>query len=322
MSNFKVLLTTYSTAFARSGGGEVEMLQVQDALKSVGVDADIYGVSSRPIDYYDYAIHFSVHGDGTAILNEIKLAQKKLYLWPNIWWNTEPESSEITRIQELINSAEKVIFKSNAEIKNVEKYILIPQEKIYIIPYSYSTAFRDKVDVEFSKALVGQEEYFLSVGLIEPVKNQLPLIKAINSMKKKAVFIGGYRDKNYYSQCASIAGPNIKFLPFLKANSLLLRSIFANALAVVEISNDPPGRSVIEASIMKKPVVMKEGAWQLEYFSENAWYAKSDSEEHLSAALKMAEDSDGSKENQNYLSFYERYSSLQFGRALLNCLIK
>ena len=52
MKNLTVLITTYHEAFVVRGGGEYELLAI----------TDIYGLHSRPLEYYDAVLHFSVHG--------------------------------------------------------------------------------------------------------------------------------------------------------------------------------------------------------------------------------------------------------------------
>ena len=71
-------LSTYSTAFAISGG-ESEMVQVAETLETNHL-ADIYGIHRRPVDFYDAYMHFSVHADGWALFNCHKY-NKNMLLW-------------------------------------------------------------------------------------------------------------------------------------------------------------------------------------------------------------------------------------------------
>ena len=118
MTGLKFLLTTYSTAFTVSGGGESELVQVAEILKSSGVHTDIYGIGSRPLSFYDGVIHFSVHADGHAILREATLKKKRIFLWPNVWWWEAPSPAEVQRISEMAGNAHKLLFKSDAELED------------------------------------------------------------------------------------------------------------------------------------------------------------------------------------------------------------
>ena len=243
MTNLKFLLTTYSTAFTVSGGGESEQVQVSEMLNECGIQADIYGIGSRPLSYYDGVIHFSIHADGHAILREASLKNKRIFLWPNVWWNDAPSATEIQRVNELCHSAHMLLFKSRAELENFTQYISISPEKLQIIPTGISNRFLAEPDKDLFSAISDITDYVLCMGLIEPIKNQLSVIRALNKLKLNGVFVGGVRDDNYYHECMNEARPGIVFLPFLQPCSALLRSIIANCSLMVEASIDPPGRS-------------------------------------------------------------------------------
>ena len=97
MIGLKLLISTYSTAFLSIGGGESELVQVADILNKYGFEADIYGITSRPIEYYDAVLHFSVHADGMALYHAYINEGKKIILWPNIWWIDAPSEGEVER---------------------------------------------------------------------------------------------------------------------------------------------------------------------------------------------------------------------------------
>ena len=290
MAGIKILLTTYSTAFVLSGGGESELVQVCQMLNQEGVKADIYGIGSLPLMNYDFVFHFSVHGDGLSIINEAVLRKKPIYIWPNVWWLVPPSPEEINRVLDFISVAEKLIFKSNAELVNFTQYIPIPKEKALVIPISFSNKFLGESNGELGSLVLNEtssenNRYILCMGLIEPIKNQLELIRALKMIPMQGVFIGGYRDSTYYKECVDLAEGKMKFLPYLQPCSDLLISLIHNSVGIAEISFDPPGRSVIEGAVMKKPILLLDDVWQREYFGVHAWYAKSSNANDIAAEL-------------------------------------
>ncbi|MCC4118933.1 hypothetical protein LLG90_26650, partial [Aromatoleum toluclasticum] len=68
MKKLTVLITTYHEAFVVRGGGEYELLSIADGLRQCGFIADILGPYSRPLEFYDVVLHFSVHGGGLSLL--------------------------------------------------------------------------------------------------------------------------------------------------------------------------------------------------------------------------------------------------------------
>jgi glycosyltransferase involved in cell wall biosynthesis len=288
MTGLKFILTTYSTAFTVSGGGESELVQVAEILKASGVHTDIYGIGSRPLNFYDGVIHFSVHADGHAILREAASRNKRIFLWPNVWWLEPVPASEVERIQHIIGLAHKLLFKSQAELDNFTQYIQVPAEKIEVLPTCVSNRFLAPPDKDLMSTVSNSTDFALCLGLVEPIKNQLQTIRALNELKLDGLFVGGTRDDEYYRQCMAEAHPGISFLPFIQPCSAMLRSIIANCSVMVEPSIDPPGRSSLEGAIMQKPLVMSDGPWQREHFDDGVWYTATDSVSAIASAIASA----------------------------------
>lgn len=324
MTGLKFLLTTYSTAFTVSGGGESELVQVAEIMKASGVHTDIYGIGSRPLSFYDGIIHFSVHADGEAILREARLKNKRIFLWPNVWWTDAPASNEVERILEITRGAHKLLFKSQAELDNFTQYVSVPEDKLQVIPTCVSDRFLVPADNDLLSTICNATNFALCLGLIEPIKNQLQLIRALNELKLEGVFVGGARDDVYYRQCVQEAHPGITFLPFVQPCSALLRSIISNCAVIVEASIDPPGRSSLEGAIMRKPLVIGDGPWQREHFADGVWYAPTDSVQGLATAIEgaMTDADRESKILQTYERVLDRHSASTIGPQLAEMLAR
>ncbi|CAE6818393.1 hypothetical protein R69658_05732 [Paraburkholderia aspalathi] len=321
--HFKILLTTHSTAFMTSGGGESELVQVAELLNDAGVQADIYGIRSRPLRFYDAVMHFSVHADGEAIIREIVHHGKKLFLWPNVWWLSPPDAAEISRIEAMARRADRLLFKSVTELNHFNAYITVDPGKCVVVGSGISDRFLLPADKDLLPTVCDVTDYVLCLGLIEPVKNQLELIRALNRLEVNGLMVGGFRDEEYYKQCVREAHRGIGFLPFIQPCSALLRSALENALMVAEPSFDPPGRSCLEGAFMKKPLVMVDGDWQREHFDGNVWYTASTSASDIGPAIQAAltdRDRD-EKIESNYERVYARHSSSTVATDLIKHLI-
>jgi len=309
--HFKILLTTHSTAFMTSGGGESELVQVAELLNESDVQADIYGIRSRPLRFYDAVMHFSVHADGEAIVRETVNQGKKLFLWPNVWWLSPPDQGEINRIEALVARAEQLLFKSSTEREHFQRYINVDPARCAVVGSGISDRFLLPADKDLLPTVCDVSDYVLCLGLIEPVKNQLELIKALNELQINGLMVGGFRDEAYYRQCVRDAHRGIHFLPFIQPCSALLRSALANARIVAEPSFDPPGRSCLEGAFVKKPLVMVDGDWQREHFGDDVWYAASADAPDIAAAIAaaLADTERDVKIESNYERVYARHSS-------------
>lgn len=322
MSDYKILLTTHSTAFLTSGGGESELVQVAEMMSDAGVQADIYGIGSRSLRFYDAVMHFSLNADGEAMIRATVEHGARLFLWPNVWWLTPPSAAEIERIRRLIGLADRLLFKSKTELDHFARHVPIDGVRCAVVAPGVSDRFLHPADLDLLPTVCDVTDYVVCLGLIEPVKNQLALIRALNGLGLRGLMVGGYRDEAYYRRCLAEAKPGTHFLPFIQPCSALLRSALANATLLAEPSFDPPGRSCLEGALMSKPMVMLDGAWQREHFGGNAWYSTSGEAEDIAAAIQAAlTDADrDEKIKVNHAEVYARHSAATVSTDLIKIL--
>lgn len=288
MIGLKILMSTYSTAFLSMGGGESELVQVADTLNKYGFEADIYGITSRPIEYYDAVFHFSIHADGMALYNEYINEEKKIILWPNAWWIDPPSKYEIDRIRIYTSAAHKVIFKSQAEKKNFIKHIPIDEHKCIVSNICIIKSYFSNPDIGLAKTICDYEKYVLCLGRIEPVKNQLSVIRALSQLGLNGVFAGGSLDKDYLLKCKTEGEGVVQFLPYVKPCSALLVSLIASSQAVIEVGYDPAGRSSLEAALLGRPLVLSNDEWTNEYFNDAVYKSNPDRIDEIINAIKLS----------------------------------
>lgn len=267
--NTKILLSTYSTAFLTSRGGEAELIQLSKTLSMAGCIADLYPSSAKTIDYYDYVMHFSIHPHGFDFLESIVAKEKKILLWPTVWWSSHPAEVEDYAIKRFGKYIDKFLFRSEFERQNFLSFYpdFLPQS--FVLPICIHSNFTDTFDSNLAKTMYAKPNYLISIGVIEPIKNQLALIECAEDFDIDLLFVGGHEDDEYYRLCKSKGGNRVTFLPHLMPASSLLISLIANSLGVVEISYDPPGRSILEATLLRRPVLVANGPWCNEYFGGN-----------------------------------------------------
>jgi len=290
MIGLKLLISTYSTAFLSVGGGESELVQVVDILNKYGFDADIYGVTSRPIEYYDAVLHFSVHTDGLALYDAYIGKRKKIILWPNIWWIDQPSKDEIERIRHYTDAAHVVMFKSYAEKKNFIKYLPLDEEKCVVTTICILSDYFSNPDVSLAKTICDYDKYVLCLGRIEPVKNQLSIIKALSELGLKGVFAGGSIDEEYLLKCKNEGDGYVQILPYIKPCSSLLVSLIAGSQVVVEVGFDPSGRSSLEAALLGRPLVLSRDEWTSEYFENTVYKANPEKIDEIINAIELGVD--------------------------------
>lgn len=288
MSDARVLITTYPTAFLHRGGGEIELVDLVGNLRQLGVKADIYGSTSAPMVKYDTILHYSVVSTGMEFVREAKRAGKKIVLMPSLWWTAEPSAETRGNINDFLHLADVVVFKSKSEHENIAPFISLAPEKVAYCRWGVDASFEEPADPDLFKSTYKLGDYILWTGIIEERKNQLTAIHALKDSVIPLVCIGDYRDRAYYESCVRAAPANFKFLPHMQAKSEMLRSAIQNCKAYLEVPLEPPGFSAIEAALAKVPLVLSAGPWTEEHFGDAVWQVDPKSPGAIQAAVKAA----------------------------------
>jgi glycosyltransferase involved in cell wall biosynthesis len=270
MRQTRLLITTYYTAFLQPGGGETELLNLAESLRSPNMHVDVYGATSSPLASYSTVLHFSVDGNGIRLVEEVKALNKKLILWPNLWWLTIPSNEQLSQTKQFFTLADKIIFKSYAELENVSQYIDIDTKKIVIIPWGVDPVYMQQANPFLFKSLYRLDSYILWLGIIEKQKNQLRAIKALRNIEVPIIFIGHHRNEDYFNACLEAAPDHFKFLPYMPHGSPILRSALQNCDLYLEVPLEPPGLSALEAGLMGKQSVLSKSTWTTEEFGDMA----------------------------------------------------
>ena len=174
----------------------------------------------------------------------------------------------------MMELADLVLASSHMEAEQIARYFLIPRHRIKVVPYGADEKLVG-VGGELFEQKFGLRQFVLTVGRIEPRKNQLALIRAMKEIDRPLVIIGSpvSHHQAYYKQCRKEGGSKVRFLGYLPTDSMELRSAFA-ACDVFALPTwfETPGIAALEASLAgAKLVVTREGSTQ-EYFGNFAEY--------------------------------------------------
>lgn len=284
MSSPSVLVTTYHQAFLHKGGGEYELLEVAFNLRQLGLTVDVYSPFARDIDTYDTILHFSLFPDTLPLIADMKAQKKRIVLWPN-FWQTEPLRPEQVEIfTRFFSLCDAVVFKSSAEEALLRP--LIPEGcPVLRVLAGVDPCFADPTPDRLFRDSYGVEEYLLWVGIIEPSKNQLAVIKALAHLPLPIVFVGNARDRDYYDACRKAAPPHFLFLPSMNHKSDILRAALRECRLYIELGSEPGGKSVLEAVISGARVVIPYSEWAVEHFADFPVYIDSQDTHAIAAAI-------------------------------------
>ncbi|WP_447979728.1 glycosyltransferase [Candidatus Nitrospira bockiana] len=282
----RVVVTTYPYAFFNPGGGEIQILETVANVKALGIGIDIYSHLSKHISEYSVVHHFSVHGGSEHIIEYIKRYNKRLVISPTIWLD-EPDKYPTEYIRQLLSLADMILPNSKMEMDQLRSYFNIPEEKFTVIYNGVDPCYAEPADPHIFKTVYSVDNYILCVGMIEERKNQLRLIEALKDYPDPVVFVGNYRDRQYYDLCRRAAPSHFRFVPYLPPKSEILRSAFQSCRLYVQPSLlETPGLSVLESAVSGKPVVVTEGGSTREYLKDLAIYVNPYSLESLREGIQ------------------------------------
>uniref|UniRef100_E6VMZ1 Glycosyl transferase group 1 n=1 Tax=Rhodopseudomonas palustris (strain DX-1) TaxID=652103 RepID=E6VMZ1_RHOPX len=286
----RLLLTTYHHAFLAPGGGETEFLQLAEYMNENGVRADFYGHASRPLRYYDAIVHFSAVGGGQILLRHVREQGKPIILIPNYNFFS-PSAGSLPVVQEHFDLADVIVLRTQVEAELCKTLFQVAHDKIVVVPPGISAAFARPVPDDLFRSAYGVGRFVLWVGVLDEAKQQLQAIEALHDLDVPLIFIGGYHDRAYYAKCKAAASEKVRFLPYLQPGSDIIRSAMQSCSVYLELGEDFPGHSAIEAGLAGAPLVLRDHPWSRELLGDDISYVASSEPGAIVSAVSAALDS-------------------------------
>lgn len=282
----RILLTTSPNAFLFRGGGEQEILLLNDFLNASGVMSDIYGPTSRSLSSYDSVIHFSMQEGSELLVDALAGAGRHLILWPNLWFVNEPDAQHLERLSRLLARFDAVVFKSLSEEAHFARYLSLEGKEVIRIAPLISPKFRRRGSISrvFQESY-GLDRYAIWPGIIEPQKNQIAAVQAFQGLDLALVISGAVRDEAYAEECRRAAGANVTFIPVMPFGSELHLSALAYSSLFIELSRDFPGTSALEAAAMGCRLVLSKSDWTGEFLADACTQVEADDIGQIRAAV-------------------------------------
>lgn len=172
--------------------------------------------------------------------------------------------------------ADALIAVSQAEADLITRAFTVPRKKVHIIPNCADAILYGSADPELFRAQYGVSGYVLTIGRLEPNKNQLRLIRAMQGIDLPLVVVGRVSDgaQDYASRCYEAGQGRVKFIDQLPYNSPLLASAYAGAKAFIlpSVSEIAPNSTLEAAMSGTRVVVTRNSLAPIEWFGDDATY--------------------------------------------------
>jgi glycosyltransferase involved in cell wall biosynthesis len=312
-NDIRVAFFVYPSAFQNIGGGEILLLKTKEYLEKEGVSCKLFDIWNDRLDDFD-VLH--VVGAVKCCLGLMETAKNKgikIVLDP-VFFSTfqrafhergglrrklEACARHLTKAafpyfpsarRKMMLLSDAVIPNSYVELRQLERLFGIPEQKMHVIQNCVDPDFEhgDK-NLFISKYKI--KDFILSVGRIEPRKNQLNLIKALKGSGLPLVIIGDpvsdYMD--YYEECKKRADGNVTFIGRIDHDDPMLKSAYKACSSFVSQGwFETPGLAALEAGLAGAKVATTDGGCTKEYFKDFVEYFNPSDIKSIRSAIDKA----------------------------------
>ncbi len=263
----RILIESYNNVMQNPAGGVSGRIKNYiNTLKKSGIEAKLFNKWEDKIIDYDIIHIFKLNTEDYQLVKYAKKLGKKIVISSvvpqekklNIILNLLitkflPIHTGYSFMHESLLLSDVIVTQTKKEALFINKYYKISKEKIKTIPNGANTNLLNGDEMLIKDKLSLNEPYILQVGRFDKNKNQINVIKAMNSTNIPVVFVGGPdpMELEYYEKCKKIANKNIYFLGWLNNDDPLLASAYKNAKVVILPSyKEIFGNSLIEGGIV------------------------------------------------------------------------
>ena len=324
-----VFLAGKLTAMVAPGGGETQMEGTAEGLCGLGIRARMWRPWEEPLGKVRCLHLFGSAAEHLPLVEAARRAGLPVVLSTIAWFDwraywRQPgglleRAKSVTGYfarsafpqlpswrRRLYQAADLLLPNSNAEAAQLMRYFQVPVEKIHVVPNGADPRFAEADPQPFLRLLAqqaagastkaagsapGAGRFVLYVGRIEPRKNQLGLIRAMQGTGVPIVLVGDAvpGHERYWRACCDEADGTVSFFPRIDHDDPLLGSAYA-ACGCLALTGwyETPGLAAIEAAMTGTPLVLPREGSADEYFGSDAVYVACDDLPGIRCAVLQA----------------------------------
>lgn len=295
--HIKVAFFAYPSAFQNIGGGEILLLKTKEYLEKEGVFCKLFDMWNDKLSDFDILHVIGTVKDALGLMQTAKNKGLKIVIDPVFFSTFERAMHEhggivrktiacarhLTKVvvpyfpssrRKMMLLADTVIPNSYVELKQLERLFAIPEKKMHVIPNCVDPDF-EFGDENLFTSKFKTRDFILSVGRIEPRKNQLNLIRALKGSKSPLVIIGDpvsdYMD--YFEECKRAGDGKVLFIGRIDHADPMLKSAYKACKCFVSQGwFETPGLVALEAALSGANIATTNKGCTIEYFRDFAEY--------------------------------------------------
>jgi glycosyltransferase involved in cell wall biosynthesis len=312
-----VFLHAPSFAFQAPGGGENQLVQTGTHLEARGVPVRLFSPWTDRLETARLLHLFGMSREGLELAQVARRRSVPVVLSPICWYQPRAlaalEHGPLRKLaslavlglrtmaapsvpswrRELLGLADFVLPNSRSEANQLMRLFAVPTERIRVVPNGVLPSVAS-ASPELFRSQWGAEPFVLFVGRIEPRKNVLRLIKALQGLGLPLVVIGDVPPgrEDYERTCRRAGMGRVTWLGRLDHQDPLLASAYAAARVFALPSwFETPGLAALEAGLAGCSITVTPFGSTRDYFGDLVEYARPDrTAEIRRAVVKCWED--------------------------------
>jgi glycosyltransferase involved in cell wall biosynthesis len=287
----RVLFNTYPWAFDRPGGGEMQLMKYAEHLPRLGFEVVLHDLWRPRFDDVDLVHFFSGIGGSIHFCHHVRARGLPLLVSSSLW--VTPATCErypIAEIRAQFALAQAVVTNSQMEAEALADVLDLPREQFQPVLNGVDRRFAEPVDAGLFRARFGVDGPFvLNIANVEPRKNQLGLVRALQGAGLPLVIIGHPRDAGYLRRVMAEGGGFTRYLgPIAHDDPALGAAYAACSVFALPSELETPGLAALEAAAAGARMVVTEEGSTREYFADEVVYAKPGDIAGIRAAIERA----------------------------------
>ncbi|MDR7417466.1 MAG: glycosyltransferase [Armatimonadota bacterium] len=288
-----------------AGGLEVQLLATADALRAAGVQVELFDAWKRLFeadllhcfgsDYQLGEVVARAKARGIPVVVSSVFAPRRSEAFYAVWKTVDrlvPMKTSFRVRAGILRAADAVVALTPAEADHVRRFFGVNPRNVHVVPNGVDARFF-RADPSAFVAAHGLRDFVLLVASVDPLKNQLRLVDALDGAGMRLVLIGAPRaQEQAYADALAAAVRDrsdvlwIKGLPY---ESPLLPSAYAAArVHVLPSLVEVQPLAALEAAAAGANLVLSDLAALRQSFAGVAWYCDPRSTPSIRGAVVRA----------------------------------
>lgn len=303
----KIAFTTYPNTNQNIGGVQMRVRRTFEALTQAGTNVELFDQWRHDLlDFqvlHSFKLHHSVYelvltAHKRGVRNVISTVLPPEYparlirLMGKLWDRNHACNLIAYTLYHQAKIADALIAVSQVEADLITRAFAVSVDKVHVIPNSADASLYGAADPKLFGSQYGISGYVLTIGRLEPNKNQLRLIRAMRHIDCPLVVVGRVADdaRDYAAKCYEAGKGRVLFIDQLPYNSPILASAYAGAEAFIlpSVSEIAPNSTLEAAMAGTRVVVTRNSLAPAEWFGEGATYIDPLNEDAIAQQVRQA----------------------------------